>query len=247
MSAVLFTLAHHPPARHRERALRRRGVRDRRRAARQPSSISQPEETGCARRVVAHPRERATAGRYIATTQIGMSRGEPWPRHVRRACRRRVDGNVVRSVQPCRVDCRAHGGERRRHRGADVPPHRPRRDGAEDARAAACDAHSPLRVAESSRRIQKPVLPLVVALNGIGNAAAAGWSACDGGVSKQSGITSTEELQLIIQESQEAACCAASRGGSCASCSSLATSPPAGDGAARAARRDSRRHRRPTN
>ena len=41
---------------------------------------------------------------------------------------------------------------------------------------------------------------------------------------KKSDITRTEELQLIIQESQEAACCAASRAGFCASCSSLATS-----------------------
>lgn len=50
--------------------------------------------------------------------------------------------------------------------------------------------------------IQKPVLPLVVALNGIRNAVlrAAGVR---GGVAEEERYHSTEELQLIIQESQE--------------------------------------------
>jgi CBS domain containing-hemolysin-like protein len=50
--------------------------------------------------------------------------------------------------------------------------------------------------------IQKPVLPLVIALNGIRNAVlrAAGVR---GGVAEEERYHSTEELQLIIQESQE--------------------------------------------
>ena len=67
-----------------------------------------------------------------------------------------------------RLDRRAHAGRASSRRHPDLPAHRPRRDGAEGAGAAARAATRPSTCRRSSRRSEVPIRPLVWALNAVG-------------------------------------------------------------------------------
>ena len=203
VSAILVTARRHPPAR------RWRTGCSSPRSSRSSARRAPASSTGRAGQPLRPARRRASSttarrrDRYIATTQIGVSLASlglgMYGEHV-------VAEWIAAWLEPVqhrRVDRRAHGGERRRHRAPDLPAHRPRRDGAEGAGAAGRDAHGAVGVAARSRASQTPLLPLVVALNGIGNAVLRAVGVQRRTSPKKSGITRTEELQLIIQESQE--------------------------------------------
>ena len=83
--------------------------------------------------------------------------------------------NRIAAVARCRfetlgLDCRAHRRQRHRRRHADLPAHRARRDGARRRWRCSARDKTVLYVSPVIEALERAMLPLVVALNAVGNA-----------------------------------------------------------------------------